>query len=256
MIVKPEVTRNGYTIYKLIREDGTDVKLSSITTILGAVLNKPYLIQWAVNLGVDFLKEELVRIGVKEKKLDFKSEEVNSVFNLAKRRHTVKAAESGNLGTKIHVLIDKYIRAKLIPKDFESIEERMGFYAFMEWAEANKFEPLLPETTVYHDEVFYTGEFDCVGMLNGKKYLIDFKISPSFYDEMGLQLEAGAQAYERNYNDKIEGIGILRLDRYNGLPEWKDYTSGRELYWEKFKYLANYYNLEKGIVRLSDKIKS
>ncbi|GAH23405.1 unnamed protein product, partial [marine sediment metagenome] len=63
-------------------------------------------------------------------------------------------------------------------------------------------------------------------MKNGKKYVIDFKSSKKFYDEMPLQVSAYRRAYcyECRLAEHPEGMGVLRLDKETGIPEWKDYS--------------------------------
>jgi hypothetical protein len=252
MDIREDVSRNGFKIYKLFREDGYIAKLPSISTILNDTMNKPFLIQWAVNVGVDFLKEELLRIGIRDRKLDFKSEEISSVFVTAKKRHTQKAVAEANIGTKIHSLIENYVKHNIIPTQFESSVIRLGFESFLTWVKDYQFKPLLSEKTVYHPQLLFTSKFDCVGTIKDKKYLIDFKASPSFYSEMGLQLSGCLKSYESFYNEKLDGMGILRLDKVTGTSEWKDYTEELEINWEKLKCLINYYNLDKGVLRLCD----
>ena len=49
------ITDSGSRIYKIKKEDGSIISLSSVTTILG-VLDKPALKSWMINKAVDYVK--------------------------------------------------------------------------------------------------------------------------------------------------------------------------------------------------------
>ena len=76
--------------------------------------------------------------------------------------------------------------------------------------------------------------------------LIDWKSSKAFYNEMAIQVSA----YSRAYNLKamklgeptVERLGVLRLDKETGLPDYKDCTEGEQKRWEGFCGLLAYYH--------------
>jgi len=60
------------------------------------------------------------------------------------------------------------------------------------------------------------------------------------------QLSAYANAYEEMTKETIEGVGIIRLDKDTGLPEWKDYTDQRDISFKMFLCLLDFVSLRDG----------
>ena len=79
-----------------------------------------------------------------------------------------------------------------------------------------------------------------------KLTLLDWKSSKGYYPEMAMQV----CAYGRAYNIKakasgdpiVERLGVLRLDKKTGLPEYHDCTDGEQARWEGFCGLLAYYH--------------
>ena len=88
---------------------------------------------------------------------------------------------------------------------------------------------------------WYGGTIDCIMVINGATYIIDFKTSKQISLNYILQVCAYAWIVNANYSDicpKIDGVGILRFDkRYEGQfeeyfvtaslnqPLWDHYTN-------------------------------
>jgi len=76
--------------------------------------------------------------------------------------------------------------------------------------------------------------------------LLDWKSSKDFYSEMSIQVCAYGRAYnvesDRLKRDKVERIGILRLDKETGIPEYRDVTEGEDVRWRGFCSLLDYYH--------------
>jgi len=98
----------------------------------------------------------------------------------------------------------------------------------------------------------YAGTLDLIGTLKGELYVIDFKTSKAIYEpDYIMQVSAYKHAAEegmycdngewKDSQQEIKGLGVLRLDKMTGLPEWKPYTqkdSGRAfaMFMELLKY--------------------
>ena len=94
-----------------------------------------------------------------------------------------------------------------------------AFNAFKEFYKEHEMKPLELEFSVYGD--YWGGTLDYYGWFDGKLYVIDFKTSKNHYpNEHGPQIAA----YRSRVNAKVEGCGVLRLDKITGLPDWKDYS--------------------------------
>lgn len=74
---------------------------------------------------------------------------------------------------------------------------------------------------------FYGGKCDLVCILNGKRYVVDFKTGKKPKDKNGyaewpLQTAAYRMALEPQY--QLQGNGVLHLDKETGLPTFFDYS--------------------------------
>lgn len=76
--------------------------------------------------------------------------------------------------------------------------------------------------------------------------MIDWKSSKGFYPEYFIQLSAYGRAYNREAirlgNEIVERLGVLRLDKLTGMPEFKDCTDGEPERWAGFCGLLSYYH--------------
>lgn len=78
-----------------------------------------------------------------------------------------------------------------------------------------------------------------------KLTLLDWKSSKGFYDEMAIQVSAYARAYNRaqaNPEDLVTALGVLRLDKETGMPEYHDCTEGEAARWRGFCGILDYYH--------------
>ena len=75
------------------------------------------------------------------------------------------------------------------------------------------------EFSVYGD--YFAGTLDWYGEYDGKLYVWDWKTSKHHYpNEHGPQIAA----YRSRVNAKVEGCGVLRIDKETGYPDPKDYS--------------------------------
>jgi len=242
-----KIDRNNIRHYKITVLG--DRKLPSVTTILG-LLSKPALIAWSANVGVDYIKENLIdKILKGEVSLEeLKEIDTSEIVRQAKKYHKEKKEQAANIGSKVHHAIQKF----LVAKDGEQVEVdediKKPFYAFLDWFESNKVEPIpeFIEYTVWSEEG-YAGTEDLVAYVNGKLYLIDFKTSKAIYPEMVMQIAAYFYAFkERVPFLEPEVGGILRLDKETGFPEFNEYEVAElEINQKKFLYLVKYWHLDK-----------
>ena len=70
----------------------------------------------------------------------------------------------------------------------------------------------------------WAGTLDFVGDYKNRLYVIDWKTSKAFYPEMPYQVAAYRSAVQK----KVEGCGILRLDKEFGMPYFKDTSKSYE----------------------------
>ena len=164
----------------------------SVTTILEAY-PKPYqLLQWMKEMGN-------------------KSDEVRDA--------------AGKRGSTVHQITDDYDKGMQIDLLGESGQPR---YSMEEWAMfekyvdfATRFNPVWDfiEQQVICPELKLAGTIDRIGVIDGKKYLVDIKTSNGIYNSYWLQLAAYRQAVFVNMGIEVDGVAILWLNaktRTNG----------------------------------------
>ncbi len=221
-------------------------KFWSVTTILG-ILEKPALIQWAANCAVDHITDNIV---------DFLTspEETKRILDEARRAHTQKKDAAADKGTMAHEWIEQWITTGEQPPLPDDEDVCNALDALGDWAKEVNLVPLESEVRVFHPQYRYAGRFDLIATLKqGKQrkprtYLIDIKTSNGIYDTMLYQLAAYEEAYRVcDGRRKIDGRGIIRLNKKTGKPEWKEYSDSEEIYgWNIFHRLSEIYYLIKG----------
>jgi len=237
--------------------------LPRVTSVLD-LLSKPALIQWASNVGVEFMKEKVAEIVIsplKEIYEDIKNTphgflkapavtkelkaildnlndnlmaDTGEIVKAAKTEHKHKKDEAANRGKRIHSAIEAFLNAKndatiSIDEDLEK-----SFRKFMHWWSNNEIEIVELECPVWsEDGGGYKGTFDlaCYITKEEKKilYLIDFKTSPRIYDDMSMQLAAYFYGWKARTSWVPDRAAILRLDFTDGPEEFYEILES-ELY--------------------------
>jgi len=173
----------AHTRYKL--KDGT--RVPGTTTITG-LLNKPALVRWANNLGLN---------GIDSSKY---------VDDLA------------GVGTLAHDMVQTYFTdeptdtSEYSDKDIKRAENSLK--SFHAWVTDQNIHPILNETELVSETLKYGGKLDMYCNLNDKKTLIDFKTSKAIYDEHFYQLGAYWMLLEE-HGHKVEQAMIVRIGREN-----------------------------------------
>lgn len=203
-----------------------DTEYVSVTSV--DILDKSNaLIPWAVGCAIRYIakhKDELTG--------DITEDRVREILVEAKNAHREVSEEAKDIGSRTHEAIELWLKgSKVTPtKDIEK-----PFYAFLEWATENNLEVIESEKTIYNHKERYAGTRDLKVRLNGKVYVIDLKTSKAFYEpSMPMQVAAYAEC-----DKDVEGIGVLRLDKETGLPQFKDYTEKRAMYYDGFLKLKD-----------------
>jgi len=222
----------------------------SVTTIQG-VLDKPALMYWSANCAVDYIKENVERIQNPDG-----PHVVDGILNDARGafRNVSKAAL--DTGTMVHNAIEAYIKhgRDLVGDLPDSVQN--GFLAFLDWEQKNKVTWLASELQLFNTKIGYAGTCDAILEMNGNIYLVDFKTSKAIYDEYRDQIAAYLMAYRTSDQPEattevfkrvgdITNLGILRLDKETGAPEFVDTTFGMGERMRAFTSLVDYYYVAK-----------
>lgn len=225
--------------YNLLDEDGiTIANYPGTTSILGEFINKADgLLRWKANQIISHIKDGLDN-----------GRTIEDMIENTKREVSDAQEETMDIGTQVHSAIESYIKGEKGGSIIDDERVYNGYMAFLDWEKDNVKRWLHSEKVVYSNEYKYAGSIDAIAIMKEKAfiykdpkkapridrkedsiYVIDFKTSNNFYDDMKLQLSAYASAYmemglENGHEVDMDGIGILRLDKETGIPEWRDYT--------------------------------
>jgi hypothetical protein len=202
-----------HTVYKLA--DGT--RVPSVTTIL-RVLNKPALLQWAWQCGVDGLDYKAVR------------------------------DDAASVGSLAHYLIMCHLKgetpdtSEYSPQDIERAENCLIKY--WDWEKEHDIKPILVEEPLVSYE--FGGTIDCLAEINGELVLIDFKTSKALYPEMFCQLAAYRQLLRQaGYN--VINARILRIGREDTGDFEERIASDLDTAWQVFEHCLQIYQLSKKV---------
>jgi len=193
--------------------------IPGVTTITG-ILNKPALVKWANNLGLQ---------GIDSTKY---------VDNLAE------------VGTLAHYLIMCHLMGAT-PDTSNCSEKQIDqaencVLSFLEWEKAHHLEPILIETPLVSEAYQFGGTLDCYAKLDGSLALIDFKTGKAIYPEMIYQLAAYRQLlFDNGYG--VNNARILRIgrDEDEGFEEKQRHSLDNE--WEIFKDCLDIHRRQKEV---------
>lgn len=240
-------------------------QLPSSTTVL-SLLSKPALIQWASNVGVEYIKEELIdRIISGEITLEQLRElDTVEIVKDAKKYHKQKKEQAGGIGSRAHHKIQDFVSEIMFGgKEVEiEIEEdiEIPFKAFMKWWDENNVIPLAMEHTVWSQAAGgYAGTLDLLAYINKPLYVLDFKTGKYIYDDQPMQL--ASYFYAAVERPVLKGLipeeaAILRLDKETGMPEFHHIPQSQLIIeQQKFLRLVEFWHLNEKVKEIKKSIK-
>lgn len=171
----------AHIVYKT--PDGT--RVPGATTITG-LLNKPHLVKWANNLGLEGIDSS---------------------------KYTDEAAA---VGTLAHEMVQAHLQGFEVDTSMYSpIQVDLASNAvlsFLEWQSRHKIKPIICETPMVSAKLRYGGTVDCYCMLDGVPTLLDFKTGKAIYDEYFVQVSAYKELL-LEAGHPVERVQILRIGR-------------------------------------------
>ena len=225
-------------------------KLARVTQITGQ-LDKPALMYWAVNCYHDYLTEVL-----DNRENDGKSNPdyvgtklMRGMIDAGKTNFRTVSDKAKDIGSLVHDLIHKYLLTGTEPGQDVGNEALSSFIAFLEFSKLHNMEMHKAEIVLLGDG--YGGTVDFIGMLDGKRTVIDWKSSKGIYPEMKYQVAAYRRAFDMDkvrvkaFGGRLEASGILRLDKLTGMPEYVDISDTFVDDEQAFLYLRDFYLLTK-----------
>lgn len=170
-----------HTIYK--NKEG--IRVPGVTTALG-LLNKPALIYWAWDLGIQGIDYKTFR------------------------------DDKADIGTLTHLMALCYEKDEKPDTDYYTQAQidlaETCFLKYLEWRDRHEIKSIFLEKQSVSEIYQYGGTLDHYCLLDGVKTLIDYKTGKAIYPEQFYQLAAYKQLLEEEGNEVRQCI-ILRLGR-------------------------------------------
>lgn len=203
----------AHTIYKLA--DGT--RVPGATTITG-LLNKPFLVKWANNLGLQGIDSS---------------------------KYTDEAAA---IGTLAHAMVQAHVQglsmdySNYSPSQVSQAENAL--LSYFEWEKQHTIKPIFCEVPYVSESLKYGGTLDCYCELDGKPTLLDYKTGKAIYDEYFVQTSAYRNLLLEN-GYPVEQVRILRIGREESEGFEERYVAATDKYFAIFRNLLEIYYLKK-----------
>lgn len=207
----------AHIVYKL----ASGKRIPGVTTILN-VINKPALIKWANDLGLQGI------------------DSTTYVDNLA------------DIGTLGHAMIMSHLTGKELDTE-RYTEEQIdlagnSFLSYLNWEKPHTIEPILVEAPLVSEQYKYGGTLDLLAKIDGVHTLIDFKTGKALYPEHSIQVAAYCiLASEHGYN--VDEALILRIGRDEDEGFEVKPVNNIEANWELFTHCLAIYELQKQLRR-------
>jgi hypothetical protein len=180
---------------------------TGVTTFLG-IINKPFLIPWAVKETVKFVK---LRISDLQNGTEFEIDEI--LYGAGKEADRQKE-HAANIGGQIHDWIELYAKGEN-PEMPEDPQVLIGVNSFLDWVIEHKVKFVFAEKIVYSKEHDYIGKAD-LGFTMGDStdlFLGDNKTGNSLYPEVKAQTAAYLKADEEESGVKYKGRWAIRISK-------------------------------------------
>ena len=134
-------------------------------------------------------------------------------MKIAVNKHREKKEEAANIGTLAHARAEEFIKKGDIslPDDPQVANAVSGF---LEWTSQHDIKWLASERFVYSNVYNYVWICDAIAVVDGKKYLVDFKTSNRIRKlEYGMQTSAYSFAYFEETWQEIEWVIVVRFSK-------------------------------------------
>lgn len=195
------------------------VLVPGVTTITN-LLNKPYLIKWANDLGLEGIDSTKYR------------------------------DEAADIGTLAHAMVQAHLQGTELDKSQFSTAQvdlaENALISFYVWEEVHKLEVKFCEQALVSEVDLYGGTVDCYCMLDNVPTLLDFKTGKAIYSEHFVQLAAYAHLLEE-HGFPVVRCRILRIGRDESEGFEERTVSNWAKYYQIFDHLNQVYRLKKEV---------
>ena len=139
----------------------------------------------------------------------------NWIGDVGNKRAEEIRDDAGEEGSFVHEAIEKILKGGFISSDDissrfkskRSLKIHRCLKAFLDWFEEYQPETVATEQTIWNDDPLYAGTLDYKCIIQGEKWIIDFKTSKSIYPSAKVQLSA----YNHSDNGGKDKAAILHL---------------------------------------------
>ena len=145
-------------------------------------------------------------------------------------------------GSNVHNGIQKLLAGEALNllQDYTD-KEKKGLVAFVDWFRTFKPQDYESEQPIASMQYQYAGTLDFVCVINGERWLIDFKTSNAIHFSHQLQVLAYKQAYEESHGKPIDRCFILRIGTtHKGSTKAVDTLGSCTGKWWEFKEVTEY----------------
>lgn len=217
--------------------ENDDKWLPGVTTVLSAAIPKPALLNWALNMMGDNIRQYLTARDGKP----FEKSEIDELIKVGKDIYKKKASEAADIGTRAHKAVDEIIKGNspVIDDDIKVCVE-----AFTNWHKTSGIEIEIGDSKIASKLFGYGGSLDMLGFKGKDAILIDLKTSKWIWPEMGYQIASYMQAFRETYGVEVKEAMILRLGKYKAEFEVKKLSNFNETF-QGFLGALKLYNLTK-----------
>jgi len=128
---------------------------------------------------------------------------------------------------------------------------RQAFEGFEEWWQTHAIEVVATETPLVSETHRYGGTPDAVGMVGGKRVLLDWKTSNRIYPEYVMQTSAYVHLWEERQLEPIDSTYLLRVGKEYG--DFHAHYFPRPVVmvgWEAFVHARALYDLDKQLKKV------
>jgi hypothetical protein len=206
----------AHTIYK----DAFGNRIPGVTTITG-VLNKPALVKWANNLGLQGIDS------------------------------SAYVDELADVGTLAHKMIEADMQGvQCDTSDYSQTQIDMAenaLISYFEWKKDKAIHPIMVEHQMVSGNGF-GGTIDVYAKINGKLTLLDIKTSKGIFPEMFTQVAAYQMLLEEN-GHQVDDVKILRVGREESEGFSYENCPKLDLHQSLFNHCLSIYNLQKELKR-------
>ncbi len=221
--------------------DGPEGRITvpNVTSIIGVIDKSNVLVSWAVREAINYLTEKLGLAG-EEKHLILPAtvEEAEKWLEEARKAHRTLSKAATDIGKMAHNWLERYGKLRVAGADHlaamyrlpmpENEKAKNCVLAALKWVEEHHVVPHIVERKVYSQTYNAAGTLDWVGLVDGKRSILDFKSSKALYDEYRFQLAAYQSFYTEETGETVEQRILLRLGKEDGAFETRTFSDAEE----------------------------